>query len=150
VRRKLLLLPLLAVGCSRAYWRTEADADAYPILAERQVKPEYAVGPVTVTPPPQSRLHDPFDPDRPPKPPDDPAAAGFMARPNGVHGWHKWGKDGFTADVELNPAWLDGLPRTDAGAVRLTRDTSFELTCCTAGSTSSPGRRCTPRPWRSA
>ncbi len=127
MRRWLVLVPLLAAGCSRAYWRTAADADAYPILAERQVRPALAVGPVVVTPPPASRLSDPFDPDHPPKPPDDVAAAAFMAYPNGIRGAKNWGKDGAVPDVELNPAWLDDLPRTAAGAVRLTRTTAFDL-----------------------
>jgi outer membrane protein TolC len=127
MRRWLIALPLLAAGCSRAYWRTAADADAYPILAERIARPEYAIGDPVVTPPAASRLHDPFDPDKPPQPPDDPVAATFMAYPNGIRGARNWGRDGVTPDVELNPAWLGCLPRTDKGAVRLSKDTSFDL-----------------------
>ena len=62
----LLLLPILAVGCSRTKYRRAADRDAYRIVQEKsaclgeQVPADY-----TVKPDPRSRFYDPTNPDCP-------------------------------------------------------------------------------------
>src|SRR5262245_47599206 len=93
-------LAVVLAGCTRSFYRRSADRETYPIIAERQVFPQYDIGRMQVEPAPWSRLFDPFNPDHPPKPPDDLAAALFMARPGGLKGAKGWGKDGITDQIE--------------------------------------------------
>jgi hypothetical protein len=39
-----LLLALVLAGCGRAYYRQAADRDAYSLIAQRIVSPEFDVG----------------------------------------------------------------------------------------------------------
>ena len=85
----LLVLAVCAGGCTRAFYRNQADKETYTAIMEHADEGRWPLGNLPVAPPPQSRLFDPYNPDRPPLPPDDPAAAHFMAWPNGIHGsWH--------------------------------------------------------------
>jgi outer membrane protein TolC len=113
-------------GCSRAHYRTAADRDTYPILAERVVYPQYDIGPIGIDPPPASRLADPFDPDAPPKPPDDPAAGIFMERPAGMRGSKHWEKDGVTDLIE-NPGWEMVLAADERGVILLDQERAVEV-----------------------
>src|SRR5262245_6756096 len=122
----LLLLAGTLCGCTRAYYRNSADHETYPIIAERITSPAFDIGRIQLDPAPVSRLADPTNPDRPPKPPDDPAAAIYMARPNGMHGSKKWGKDGFAPDIELSP-WEAALPKDSEGRLRLDPDRAVDL-----------------------
>lgn len=62
----LVMLPILAVGCSRTKYRRAADRDAYRIVQEKsaclveQVPDDY-----TIKPDPRSRFYDPTNPDCP-------------------------------------------------------------------------------------
>lgn len=127
MRRGLLVpLALLLVGCSRSYHRQQADAETYPLVVERAFGPSSAVGNVDLTPPPQSRLSDPFNPDATPKPPDDPAAALFMARPGGFRGAKTWGKNGQADQIEP-PGWEAGLGADEKGVLRLDQERAAEV-----------------------
>jgi outer membrane protein TolC len=121
-----LMLALVLAGCGRAYYRRAADRDAYALISQRIVSPEFDVGRTRLETDPQSRLADPHDPDRPPKPPDDPAAAGFMARPGGMKGGQHWGRDGCIDEIE-NDAWRDSLGLDDKGHLKLDPDRAVEL-----------------------
>jgi hypothetical protein len=72
--RCLLLVCLLSAGCSRAFWRKQADRDSYNVIAEKMTDPRWVLPRVDVTPDVRSRFFDPYDLDKPPLPPDDPAA----------------------------------------------------------------------------
>ena len=65
---------MLAVGCTRQFFRERADADVEGILTQKNVFPEWAVQNWHVYPDPRSRFADPYSPDHPPYPPDDYAA----------------------------------------------------------------------------
>ena len=79
LQQKRMWLALLACGwlascgCSRNFWRTQADFDAYNLLSQKQFDPHWVIPRTTVEPDPRSRFYDPYDKDMPPLPPDDPA-----------------------------------------------------------------------------
>lgn len=125
-RRACILGLLCAVGCSRSHYRLSADRETYPIIGERIVKPEYAIGRTNVVPPPDSRLADPTNPDRPPKPPDDPSAALFMANPGGIKGFKKWERDGVLKEIEP-PNWEAALGLDETGMLKLDGDRATEI-----------------------
>lgn len=109
-RWSLVTLLLAAVatqltGCSRAFWRTQADADVYEAVGELITDPRWAVPRLDITPDPRSRFFDPYDPDYSPLPPDDAAAHALMHCVDGKAGYRKWHKYGDQLNVE-NPAWL--------------------------------------------
>ncbi len=62
------LLLAAAPGCSRQFWRRQADMDVYDAEAEKLMDSRWALPRVDVTPDPRSRFFDPYDPDKPPLP----------------------------------------------------------------------------------
>jgi outer membrane protein TolC len=106
-----LLLATLP-GCSRQFWRRQADMDVYDAEAEKLMDPRWAVPRVDVTPDPRSRFFDPYDPDKPPLPPDDPYAHQFMHCVDGWEGYKGWHVFGDTMSVE-NPQWLANFGVTE-------------------------------------
>jgi len=69
-----LLLATGLPGCSRMFWRSQADFDTYNQLLEKTADPRWDLPRITVEPDARSRFYDAFDPDIAPLPPDDPAA----------------------------------------------------------------------------
>jgi hypothetical protein len=122
----MLLVLGLVTGCSRAHYRTAADRETYPIIAERIVDPAYDIGRVNLEPAPASRLFDPYDPDYPPKPPDDPAAQRWMQRPGGMKGARGWYRDGAVDHVEP-PGWEQTLGLDEEGVLQLNTDRAVEI-----------------------
>jgi outer membrane protein TolC len=122
----VVLLIASCTGCTRAFWRANADRETYPVVAERAWEAGFATDRLSLDPPPQSRLADPTDPDKPPKPPDDPVAAAHMARPNGMHGAIGWRKHGEIDWIEP-PGWESGLPLGPDGRLTLDAERAFEL-----------------------
>ena len=92
-------------GCSRQFWRKQADKDTYNAIAEKLNNPHWEVPRMELTPDPRSRFYDPYDPDKEPLPPDDPAAHEFMHCVNGKKGYKGWHKLGTSFAIE-NPQWL--------------------------------------------
>jgi outer membrane protein TolC len=121
----LLLVGFLA-GCTRAHYRRAADRDTYSAIAERDRDPRWALPRISIDTPPQSRLHDPFNPDFPPMPPDDPAAHRYMHCPNGIHGYRRWHKNGDAPWIE-DPEWRAFLELSEDGVLLLSQDRSIEL-----------------------
>ena len=110
-RRRLALLLAGALstsslgGCSRSFWRQQADKDSYRAIGERFTDPRWQVPRTDITPDPRSRFFDPYDPDKTPLPPDDAAAHQFMHCANGIKGYKSWHKLGTSFAIE-NPQWL--------------------------------------------
>lgn len=110
-RRRLALLLAGALstsslgGCSRSFWRQQADKDSYRAIGERFTDPRWQVPRTDLTPDPRSRFFDPYDPDKTPLPPDDAAAHQFMHCANGIKGYKSWHKLGTAFSIE-NPQWL--------------------------------------------
>jgi hypothetical protein len=103
----LSLACLMPCGCTRRYWRHQADGVTYGILTEKTQIPEWSMPKMQIRPmDPRSRFGDPYSPDRPPLPPDDPVAHQTMHSVYGMRGYKHWHKFGDTMTVE-NPYWLE-------------------------------------------
>ncbi|WP_437224251.1 TolC family protein [Planctomicrobium sp. SH661] len=109
LQNRLLALALLLsagfCGCSRTFWRDQADRDSYLAITEKLNDPRWVLPRIDVTPNPASRFYDPYDPDEEPLPPDDSAAAVYMRWVDGWQGYKGWHKFGDVMTVE-NPQWL--------------------------------------------
>ncbi len=99
------LLLLSIGGCSRNFWRTQADFDSLNLLENKQFDPRWDIPRTTVDADPRSRFYDPYDLDREPLPPDDPAANQYMSWVYGMRGYKSWHQFGESMSVE-NPQWL--------------------------------------------
>src|SRR5437868_5052527 len=87
----LLIICALSLGCSRAFYRRQADADAYALVRQKANNPAWALENYTISVDPRSRMYDPFCLDAPPMPPDDPTAHQYMHcvdNKRGYPGWH--------------------------------------------------------------
>ena len=69
-----------SAGCTRMFYRKQADREVDAILREKDVFPAWKIENMQVYPDARARFADPTKPDRPPMPPDDPAAK--MLGPN--------------------------------------------------------------------
>ena len=114
----LLALP---VGCSKPFWRHNADAEVYGLSAEKANDPRWSPPRLDIQPDPRSRFFDPHPPDCEPLPPDDPAANRYMARMGDfgrIAGDDDWDEEyGYTPFIE-NPLWLARFNLTRAGLNR--------------------------------
>jgi outer membrane protein TolC len=114
------------LGCTRSYYRRQADQETYSAISERADNPKWPIGNDSIIPPPQSRLYDPFNPDRPPMPPDDPAAQRYMIVADGQPGSRHWHDDGDATTIE-SPLWSEFLRTGPDGKVVLTPESAVEL-----------------------
>lgn len=113
----VMLLSLLAAsGCTRAFWRNQADCCVYMAVNTAQQDPQWQMRDFTINIRPTSRLYDPTNPDRPPMPPDDPTLHQFMHCVNCMHGFPCWHQNGDTPFV-ANPLWQRFLPIDGQGNV---------------------------------
>lgn len=94
-----------SMGCSRSFWRKQADMDSYAAITEHLTDQRWLVPRIDINPDPRSRFYDPYDPDAAPLPPDDPAAHAYMHWVNGWEGYKCWHQFGDLMSVE-NPQWL--------------------------------------------
>ncbi|HEY1860063.1 MAG TPA: hypothetical protein VGG61_06900, partial [Gemmataceae bacterium] len=126
--RRLFVLALLAstVGCQRPWYRRDADRETYAVEQEHENEARWPVARTDITPPPTSRLYDPFDPDYPPLPPDDPAAFFYMLHPDGQHPVRTYHRDGDAPFIE-DPSWRESLELDKDGNLVLSPDKAVEL-----------------------
>ncbi len=110
----LCTLMLASSGCTRAWWRKQADDEVQVTVAEKNGYFDNG----EVTPPADSRLFDPFDPDCEPLPPDDPTSHQLMHCVDGHRGWKHWHDKGDAPFVDAQ-TWLSSLPRDEKGEVVL-------------------------------
>jgi hypothetical protein len=101
----LLCVCIVLPGCSRGFWRKQADVDTYNIINERITDPRWQLPRMDIQPDPRSRFYYPYDPDVGPLPPDDPHAHAYMHWADGKGGYKSWHKLGQEFSVE-NPHWL--------------------------------------------
>ncbi|MHB1037293.1 MAG: TolC family protein [Pirellulales bacterium] len=120
------LLPWVAVGCSRGFYRRQADGEVYNLLGQVASDPRWALQDYTVNIDPRSRMYDPTCPDRPPMPPDDPTAHRLMHCVDCMKGYPCWHKYGDTPYSE-NPCWQKYLARDASGALVLDRQGAMEM-----------------------
>lgn len=93
-------------GCSRTFWRQQADQDAYDATTEKLNNPHWDLPRIDLNPDPRSRFYDPYSQDCGPLPPDDPAAHQVMHLVSGRRGYKNWHKFGQALSIE-NPQWLE-------------------------------------------
>jgi hypothetical protein len=122
----LLLCLVLPLGCSRAFYRRQADADAYALVRQKANRPAWALENYTIAVDPRSRMYDPFCLDAPPMPPDDPTAHEFMHCVDNKRGYPGWHDNGDASFVE-NPAWMAYLQIDKNGILRLSADDAVRL-----------------------
>lgn len=91
---------LLLSGCSRSFWRQNADDNTYAILRDKSVDPRWAPPRLDLQPNPGSRFYDPYDPDCEPLPPDDPTAHTYM---------HWMGRNTNTGIAKVDQPWTGGV-----------------------------------------
>ena len=65
---------LSASGCTRPFFRKQADKEVDAVLAEKDRYQTWRIDQYHVYPDPRARFADPTNADCPPMPPDDPAA----------------------------------------------------------------------------
>jgi outer membrane protein TolC len=70
-----------SAGCTRHYYRKQADKEVSEILAQKDKYEAWRIENWHVYPDPRARFADPTNPDRPPMPPDDPAAYDLSPNP---------------------------------------------------------------------
>jgi len=124
----LLVCALLAVsqGCTRAWYRRQADIDANNLIREKASHPHWALNNQTFAMDPRSRYFDGTNPDRPPMPPDDPYSHELMHCVDGKRGYPGWHDNGDTPFVE-NPAWKAYLELDENGVLRVSADDAVRL-----------------------
>jgi hypothetical protein len=71
----------LQPGCSRRFYRNQADKDVDSVIAGKDHHPAWKIEELNYYPDPRSRFASPGNQDRPPMPPDDPAAMEDAPRP---------------------------------------------------------------------
>lgn len=120
------VVALTVSGCSRSFWRKQADADAYHVIGEKQNDQRWMLPRLDLTADPDSRFYEPYDPDFGPLPPDDPAANVYMHYVDGMRGSKSWHKMGESMSIE-NPQWLMRYGLTPAMMNSSTQDYTGQL-----------------------
>jgi len=123
---QIVLLVLLLSGCSRTFYREQADQESYCIINHKAAAVDGEPGSYSINIDPRSRMYDPHDPDCEPMPPDDPVSHQLMICVDCKKGSKCWRCSQRTPFVE-NPAWLEYLPFNDEGQVVLDLQGAVEL-----------------------
>ena len=105
-------------GCTRAYYRKQADAEVNCIIDHKAEAVGSTPGEFRIDVDPRSRMFDPDDPDCPPMPPDDPISHQLMNCVDCKPGAPCWRHAPHTPYAD-NPNWEEFLPRNDEGDVVL-------------------------------
>ncbi len=113
-------------GCSRAFYRSQADREVACIVNQTSHGTESVIPNLSIMPHPQSRMFSPGSPDCPPMPPDDPVSHRYMKCVDGKRGWPRWDKYGHTPDVQ-NPKWRSYLPCDKRGVLVLDRRAAVQV-----------------------
>lgn len=128
--RVALSIALLAVvassGCTRAFYRRQADIDAYSLVREKANHPHWALPSYTISVDPRSRMYDPFAIDCPPIPPDDPTAHQLMHCVDNKRGWPFWHDNGERPTVE-NPVWPEYIEVDNRGVMSISATDAVRL-----------------------
>ncbi len=121
-RIAVLLLSLSCLsgglGCTRAYWRRQADVEVYATVDRTAVEGNTGAPTFSIEIDPASRMYDPNDPDFPPMPPDDPESHQFMQCVDCMKNSRCWRCAARTPYSE-NPEWMAYLPRDEEGRLKL-------------------------------
>jgi DNA-binding MarR family transcriptional regulator len=122
----LLAVCFGSTGCSRTFYRRQADLDAYALVREKATHPHWRLPNYSISVDPRSRMYDPYQIDAPPMPPDDPTAHQLMHCVDNKRGWPFWHDDGDRPFVE-NPAWPQYINIDERGVLKLSVDDAVRL-----------------------
>jgi hypothetical protein len=122
----LLLAASVASGCTRAFYRKQADCESLTIIDRADDDPRWLLRDYRIYPDPRSRFWSPTNTDYPPMPPDDPTAHQLMHCVDCKQGFPCWHKNGDTAYVE-SPVWQNYLPLNEEGILELNFDESMQI-----------------------
>jgi len=127
---QLVALALLLGGCSRAFYRKQADREVDCLVGVKSKDPRWALRDFPVYGDERSRHFDPTNPDCPPMPLDDPASHVFMHRVDCKRGYPCWHANGDWHELQ-NPDWKELLGEyvefTEKGEVKLSLDNAVRL-----------------------
>ena len=122
----LALLLLTAGGCNRAWYRRQADAEAYSLVREKATHPHWEMTDFSIAVDPRSRMHYQYSPDCPPMPEDDPYSHELMHCVDGKRGYPFWEDNGYDISAE-NPVWQEYLEFDERGVLVVTADDAVRL-----------------------
>ncbi len=127
-----LIAALLAAsfGCSRAYYRVQADKEVDYLIGQKAHELNWTMAHFPSYPDPRSRYFEPTSPDAPPMPFDDPAAHRYMHEIYGMKAWPCWHGYGDWWEYE-NPRWRERMAEyaefTKDGAVKLSATSAVRI-----------------------
>ncbi len=122
----LALIVLACGGCTRRYWRDQADGQVFGLWNGFTAEAGQPSREQTIGIRPQSRMFDPTNPDHPPMAPDDPVAHSRMHCVDGMRGYRKWHKYGSVSAVD-DEHWRAYLPYDEQGHVLLDRNSAVQI-----------------------
>jgi len=122
----ILALAACSTGCTRAFYRRQADIDAYSLVREKANHPHWRLENYTISVDPRSRMYDPYAIDCPPIPPDDPTSHQLMHCVDNKRGWPFWHDNGERPYIE-NPAWPEYIEVDSRGMISLSGDDAVRL-----------------------
>lgn len=108
------MLCFAAAGCSRTWYRNQADEEVVETLAEKGGYLDNGLADPRL----DSRMAYLSDPDQPPMPSDDPASHAFMHEVDGHNSFGGWHSAGSEPSVDAG-TWFETLPRAEDGTVVL-------------------------------
>ncbi|MEM8864030.1 MAG: TolC family protein [Planctomycetota bacterium] len=114
------------MGCSRAFYRQQADTQANCLIDQKAALVGSEPGTLRIEIDPRSRMFSPEIPDRPAMPPDDPVAHAFLECVDGKRGAKVNRFAERTAFVE-NPNWRAFLPQDDEGQLVIDLTAAVEI-----------------------
>lgn len=121
-----MALLLFQLGCSRTFYRKQADHEALYILKEKGNDDRWSMEDFSIEINKKSRMFSVDDPDHPAMPPDDEAANIFMESVDGMEGYDGWEKDGQLEHFE-NPEWRQHLPLAEDGKLYINGQDAVRL-----------------------
>jgi len=123
----LLAAGLLFIGgCSRAFYRTQADNEVDWLIREKAVSTQTPLAEFNIDIDSRSRMHDSANPDCNPLPPDDPASHRLMHCVDCKKGYPAWHAFGDRQRV-ASPYWMADLPGGENGTVELNQHGAVRL-----------------------
>ena len=121
-----MALLFFQLGCSRTFYRKQADHEALYILKEKGNDDRWSMEDFSIEINKKSRMFSVDDPDHPAMPPDDEAASIFMESVDGMEGYDGWEKDGQLEHFE-NPEWRQHLPLAEDGKLHINGQDAVRL-----------------------
>jgi outer membrane protein TolC len=116
----ILSLLLQGTGCTRRYYRKDADKEVAKLLQEKSCDPRWSLDGYYVYPNPEARFGDVSNPDKPPMPPDDHGAYELSPHPQGPYHKSGVGLVGGTGYLDRLDEW-DRLNRAEQAEEERTR-----------------------------